>query len=89
MSVNRGKKSVTLDLKSAAGREVVRRLIARSDVLVENFRPGTLEKLGFGYDAVSKINPRLVYASVSGFGQTGPGPRAPATTSPCRGSAGS
>ncbi|HOE27066.1 MAG: CoA transferase [Candidatus Aureabacteria bacterium] len=72
LSVNRGKKSVTLDLKSAAGREVVRRLIARSDVLVENFRPGTLEKLGFGYDAVSKINPRLVYASVSGFGQTGP-----------------
>lgn len=72
LSVNRGKKSVTLDLKTAAGREVVRRLVTRSDVLVENFRPGALKKLGFGFDAVSGMNSRLVYASVSGFGQTGP-----------------
>lgn len=72
LSVNRNKKSVTLDLKAETGREVIRRLIARSDVLVENFRPGTLKKLGFDYGAVAKMNPRLVYASVSGFGQTGP-----------------
>lgn len=72
LSVNRSKKSITLDLKAEAGREAVRRLIARSDVLVENFRPGTLGKLGFDYDSAAKLNPRLVYASISGFGQTGP-----------------
>lgn len=72
LSVNRNKKSITLDLKTEAGREVVRRLIARSDVLVENFRPGTLGKLGFDYTSVSTMNPRLIYASVSGFGHTGP-----------------
>lgn len=72
LSINRNKKSVTLDIKSAKGKEILSQLIQRSDVLVENFRPGTLKKLGFDYEAASKINPRLIYASVSGFGQTGP-----------------
>lgn len=72
LSVNRNKKSLTLDIKSAKGKEILGRLIQRSDVLVENFRPGALKKLGFDYEAASAINPRLIYASVSGFGQTGP-----------------
>jgi crotonobetainyl-CoA:carnitine CoA-transferase CaiB-like acyl-CoA transferase len=72
MSVNRGKKSVTLDLKAEAGKTVLRRLLAGADVLVENFRPGTLERLGFGWAAVHALNPRLVYASISGFGESGP-----------------
>ncbi len=72
LSVNRNKKSVTLDLKSEEGREAIRRLVARSDVLVENFRPGTLGKLGLDHPSTARINPRLVYASISGFGQTGP-----------------
>ncbi|MCX6356995.1 MAG: CoA transferase [Candidatus Aureabacteria bacterium] len=72
LSVNRNKKSVTLDIKSEKGREIITRLIKKSDILVENFRPGTLQKIGLDYDAASRINPRLIYASVSGFGQTGP-----------------
>ncbi|MCX6354142.1 MAG: CaiB/BaiF CoA-transferase family protein [Candidatus Aureabacteria bacterium] len=72
LSVNRNKKSITLDMKSEQGKEAVRRLIARSDILVENFKPGTLKKLGFDYASAAKINPRIIYASVSGFGQTGP-----------------
>jgi formyl-CoA transferase len=72
MSVNRGKKSVTLDLKPAAGKTVLRKLLAGADVLVENFRPGTLARLGFGWDAVHALNPRLVYCSISGFGESGP-----------------
>src|SRR5205085_10484152 len=58
--------------KSAEGRSILWKLIERADVLIENFRPGVLEKLGFGYDAVSKANPRTVYCSISGFGQSGP-----------------
>ena len=69
---NLGKRSVALDLKSAAGKEVLWRLIAGADVLLEGFRPGVLERLGFGYEPVSKREPRIVYLSVSGFGQTGP-----------------
>jgi formyl-CoA transferase/CoA:oxalate CoA-transferase len=72
LSVNRNKESVTLDLKAEGGREVLWKLIERADVLVENFRPGTLERLGFGYAECIKRNPRLVYASVSGYGVTGP-----------------
>jgi crotonobetainyl-CoA:carnitine CoA-transferase CaiB-like acyl-CoA transferase len=72
LSINRNKKSITLDIKSDNGREIIRRLIQRSDILVENFRPGALKKLGFDYETASTINPRLIYASVSGFGQTGP-----------------
>src|SRR5437870_885521 len=72
MSVNRGKKSLTLDLKSEAGKEILRRLLAYADVLLENFRPGTLARLGFGYDRARGLNPRLVYCSISGFGESGP-----------------
>ena len=72
LAVNRNKESVTLDLDRAEGRAVLAALIARADVLVENFRPGRLERWGFGYDACAAMNPRLVYASVSGYGITGP-----------------
>jgi crotonobetainyl-CoA:carnitine CoA-transferase CaiB-like acyl-CoA transferase len=72
LSINRNKRSIGLNLKTPEGQEVLWKLIDRADVLVENFRPGVLEKLGFGYDAVSKRNPRIVYASISGYGQTGP-----------------
>jgi formyl-CoA transferase len=72
LSVNRNKKSVALDMKSDAGKAVLWRLIDKSDVLVENFRPGAMHRLGFGYAAVSERRPAMVYASISGFGQTGP-----------------
>jgi crotonobetainyl-CoA:carnitine CoA-transferase CaiB-like acyl-CoA transferase len=72
LAVNRNKESVTLDLKHADARAALWRLIERADVLVENFRPGTLERLGFGWDACRARNPRLVYASISGYGVTGP-----------------
>ncbi|MFM8532251.1 MAG: CaiB/BaiF CoA transferase family protein [Acidimicrobiia bacterium] len=72
LSINRNKESVTLDFKPAAGREVLERLLARADVFVENFRPGTIDRAGFGWDAVHARHPRLVYASIAGYGQTGP-----------------
>ncbi len=72
MSINRGKKSVTLNLKEPNGRDLAAKLIARADILVENFRPGTMDGLGLGYDALARVNPRLIYAACSGFGQTGP-----------------
>jgi crotonobetainyl-CoA:carnitine CoA-transferase CaiB-like acyl-CoA transferase len=72
MSVNRNKKSLTLNLKHPRGKEILRQLLHKGDVLVENFRPGTLDGLGFGYDAVHAFNPKLIYCSISGFGQTGP-----------------
>ena len=72
LSVNRNKESVTIDFKNPDGRRVLNALIEHSDVLVENFRPGTLERLGLGYTDVHACNPRLVYVSISGFGQTGP-----------------
>jgi formyl-CoA transferase len=70
--IGRNKKSVTLDLRAEEGRDIARALIAKADVVVENFRPGTLEKWGMGYEALAKTNPGLVMARVSGFGQTGP-----------------
>lgn len=72
LSVNRNKESLTLNFKQPEGRQVLDKLIASADVLVENFRPGTLERQGLGYDAVSALHSRLVYCSISGFGQTGP-----------------
>ena len=72
LSINRNKESVTLDFKHPDGRAILDRLIAKSDVLVENFRPGTLTRLGLDYDAVAAQHPRLIYCSISGFGQTGP-----------------
>jgi len=72
LSINRNKRSVALDLSKDQHREVAWRLIARADVLVENFRPGTMERLGFSYERCADHNPRLVYASISGFGETGP-----------------
>lgn len=71
-SVNRNKKSVTLDLKSKEGLETALRLADQADVLIENFRTGTLERLGLGYDVLAKRNPRLIYCSITGFGRTGP-----------------
>src|SRR3990170_3991613 len=72
MSVNRNKESLTLDLKAAAGRGVLDQLIARADVLVENFRPGAMARLGLDYATLSASHPTLIYCSISGFGQTGP-----------------
>ena len=72
LAVNRSKKSVALDLKTAEGSDVLRRLIKTADVLVENFRPGSLASLGFGYAQASALNPRLIYCSITGYGQNGP-----------------
>ncbi len=72
LSVNRNKKSLTLNLKSPEGQEILRGLIAKSDVVLENFRPGTMERLGFGYERLRRDNPRLIYCSISGFGESGP-----------------
>jgi CoA:oxalate CoA-transferase len=72
LSYNRGKKSITLNLKNPKGMEIAKKLVAKVDILVENFAPGVLERLGLGYEEARKINPRIIYASISGFGQTGP-----------------
>ncbi len=77
ISVNRNKRSVTVNLKSLSGQEVVRRLAELSDVLVENFRTGTLDRMGLGYDDLRALNPGLVYCSISGYGRTGPWAKRP------------
>lgn len=71
-SLNRNKKSVTIDLRQTAGREIALKLAAQADVLIQNFRPGVMEKYGLGYDAVRNINSKIVYCSISGFGPVGP-----------------
>lgn len=72
LALNRNKKSVVIDLKQEAGKDLLRRLASKADILVENYRPGVMDKLGLGYNALSAINPRLIFCSISGFGQTGP-----------------
>jgi CoA:oxalate CoA-transferase len=78
LSVNRAKESIALDLKAASDRKVFEALLSRADVLIENYRGGTMEKLGYGYDALKDKYPRLIYAAVSGFGHTGPYAKRPA-----------
>ena len=72
LSVNRSKKSLTLNMKAPEGQAILRKLIAKADVVLENFRPGTMERLGVGYESLRALNPRLVYCSISGFGESGP-----------------
>jgi len=72
LAQNANKKSITLNLKAEEGKEILRKLVATSDVLVENFRPGVMERLGVSYASLAAINPRLIYCAISGFGQTGP-----------------
>lgn len=70
--LNRNKKSLTLNLKAEAGKEIFQRLVQNADVLVENYRPDVMDRLGLGYDVLSRLNPRLIYCGISGFGKTGP-----------------
>lgn len=72
LSINRNKESLALDLKHDRARPILDALLARADILVENFRPGTMERLGLGFDEIGRRHPRLIYCSISGFGQTGP-----------------
>ena len=72
LNLHRNKRAMTLDLKHPRGVEIIKKIAARADVVVENFRPDVKKRLGIDYEALSKVNPRLVYGSISGFGQTGP-----------------
>lgn len=72
LSVQRSKKSITLNLKDRRDRDFLLRLVEQADVLVENFKPGTMERMGLGYDIISSVNPRIIYMAISGFGYTGP-----------------
>jgi CoA:oxalate CoA-transferase len=78
LSINRGKKSLTLDLKKERAKEIVFALAKGADILLENFRPGVMDRLGLGYESVREINPRIIYASLSGFGRQGPYAQRPA-----------
>lgn len=78
MSINRNKRSMTLNLKTDEGKEILRKLIKEADVVVENYRPGTMEKFGLGYDEIKKINDKVIYAACSGFGHSGPYEKRPA-----------
>ena len=78
ISINRGKKSITINLFSEEGKQVVRSLLGDSDVLVENFVPGTMERFGLDYENIRGDYPKLIYASISGFGQDGPEAQRPA-----------
>ncbi|MGB6350329.1 MAG: CoA transferase, partial [Pseudolabrys sp.] len=72
LMLNRGKKSITLDLKNKMDRAALAPLITRADILVEQFRPGVMARLGLAYDDLCKVNPRIIYCSISGYGQSGP-----------------
>jgi CoA:oxalate CoA-transferase len=78
MSLNRNKRSMTLNLKTEKGKELLKEMIKNVDVVIENFRPGTMEKLGLGYDVLKEVNPRIIYAAASGFGHSGPYSKRPA-----------
>ena len=78
LAQNAGKSSITLNLKDARGKDVLKQLVANADVLVENFRPGVMDRLGVGYDQLQRSNPNLIYCAISGFGQTGPWAKRPA-----------
>jgi crotonobetainyl-CoA:carnitine CoA-transferase CaiB-like acyl-CoA transferase len=88
LALNRSKKSVALDLKTPEGAGALRRLIDTADVLIENFRPGSLAELGFDYASVAAMNPRLIYCSISGYGQTGPSSQLPGYDAVLQGEAG-
>lgn len=88
LELNRSKKSVAIDLKTPEGAAALRRLVATADILIENFRPGSLAKLGFGYDDVAAINPRIIYCSITGYGQTGPQAHLPGYDAVIQGEAG-
>ncbi len=87
-SINSGKKSIAIDLKAEEGKTLLLELIRQVDVLVENFVPGTMDRLGIGYEVLSKHNPRLIYAACSGFGQTGPYREKPALDTVVQGMSG-
>ena len=72
VNLNRNKRAITVDMKKSEGKEIIRRLVKKSDILVENFRPGVMDRLGLAYQALSELNPELIYAAISGFGKTGP-----------------
>jgi crotonobetainyl-CoA:carnitine CoA-transferase CaiB-like acyl-CoA transferase len=72
LGINRNKKSLVVDLQQEAGKEILRKLVATADILVENYRPGVMDRLGLGYAALAEINPRLIYCAISGFGLSGP-----------------
>jgi crotonobetainyl-CoA:carnitine CoA-transferase CaiB-like acyl-CoA transferase len=78
LAQNSNKKSLTLNLKAEEGKKIFRKLVETADVLVENFRPGVMERLGFAYEELSQVNPKLIYCAISGFGQTGPAAHKPA-----------
>ncbi|MFC2104326.1 CaiB/BaiF CoA transferase family protein [Bacteroidota bacterium] len=78
LSINRGKKSISLNLKTEKGKEIIRDLVKQVDIIIENYRPGTMEKLDLGYESLKEINPKIIYAAASGFGHTGPDSKKPA-----------
>ncbi|SPP92687.1 conserved protein of unknown function [Bradyrhizobium vignae] len=84
VAVNACKQSIAIDLKSPEGRDAFLRLVDQADVLLENFRPKVMERLGPGYAVLAKRNPRLIYCAISGFGQEGPGQTGPPTTRSCK-----
>ena len=88
LAQNTGKRSITINMKSDQGKEVFHKLVATSDVLIENFRPGVMDRLGVGYDVLKKDHPNLIYCAISGFGQDGPLKSAPAYDQIIQGMAG-